>query len=44
MINRHKNEQYNKEKETKEREWQPLVNSECRSYHPRSSSSTYIRA
>ena len=38
-----KKEQYNKEKERKERKWQPLLNSECSSYHPRSRSSTDIR-
>ena len=26
---RHKKEQYNKEKGRKEREWQPLISSEC---------------
>ena len=41
---RYKKEQYIKEKERKEREWQPLITSECSSYYPRSSSSTYIRA
>ena len=41
---RHKNEQYNREKERKEREWQPHITSECSSYYPRLSSSTYIRA
>ena len=40
---RHK-KQYNKEKERKEREWQPLIYSECSSYYPLSSSSPYIRA
>ena len=33
-----------KEKERKERKRQPLINSECSSYYPRSSCSTYIRA
>ena len=41
---RHEKEQYYKEKERKERKWQPLITSECSSYFPRSSSSTYIRA
>ena len=41
---RHKKEQYNKEKERKERECQTLITSECSSYYPRTSSSTYIRA
>ena len=40
----HKKEQYTNEKERKEREWQPLITSECSSYFPRSSSLTYIRA
>ena len=41
---RHTKEQYHKEKERKEREWQPLITPECSSYYPRLSSSTYIRA
>ena len=41
---RRKKEQYHKEKEIQVREWQPLITSECSSYYPRSSSSTYIRA
>ena len=47
---RSKKKQYNREKEKekkrkrKEGEWQPLLTSECSSYYPRSSRSTYIRA
>ena len=38
-----KNNTIKKERQL-EREWQPLITSECSSYYPRSSSSTYIRA